>query len=105
MSKWSVGQQVVVRSAGHEYISIIERITPSGRVIVGNLTFNPNGTEYGKSREWRAASIDEATPGDVDRVRWRDIRRRLVNPMEVNQLTGDQLDRIAAILDEQGGQA
>lgn len=101
MSKWEVGQQVIVRSAGYDRLATIDRITPSGRVIVGNRQFTPSGTEYGRSQDWHPDTIREATPEAVLAITCREIRRRMANSIEVNRLTSDQLVRIAAILDEE----
>ena len=60
------GDQVVVNG---KYLKLVERVTPSGRVVVGGDTFNPDGWKRGDKDAWNHTYISEATPEAVQRIK------------------------------------
>lgn len=67
-----VGDLVIVNDGGYygaKAIKPVDKITPSGRLVVGKNTFLDNGDQYGGDHYWHM-NIEEATPEAV-----KDIRR------------------------------
>ena len=58
---WTAGQQVVLFGSwiGHR-VTTVDRVTPSGRAIIGDTTFNRNG--YERSGRYSRQHIEPATP-------------------------------------------
>ena len=70
---WTAGQRVVL---GRDRIVTIDRVTPSGRAVIGDQTFRKDGCQIGEVPHWWLRSrIGPITPENQGRVefldRWR----------------------------------
>jgi hypothetical protein len=54
---WVAGQQAVIN---RQTVVTIERVTPSGRAVVGGRTYNADGTERSKD-PWRRSRLEPLT--------------------------------------------
>ncbi len=81
-------------------LAVVDRITPSGRIVIGDETYNPDGRMRGSSA-WNHGWLMEATPEIVERIKGREIidsarraARRIcdgkieINPQQAQQLIG-----------------
>lgn len=94
-----VGDEVVVSSSYRTYIAKIDRITPTRRFKIGNVTFKPTGTETGQS--WSLRSIWEATPERREEINRGCMIGKLTN-VKWHTCTTDQLKAIINILEVTG---
>lgn len=67
VKRLKVGDAVIVQTDSLDRVMRVERITPTGRIVVGGTTFTPDGWLYG-SGYW-SASLCEATPEAIDSIR------------------------------------
>lgn len=63
--EWTPGQKAVI---GRRTIVTIDRVTPSGRVIVGDRTFNPDGIERGVRDFVRLEPFTAEIEAEIDLV-------------------------------------
>lgn len=61
-SRWIVGQKVMIN---RDRIVTIERVTPSGRAVIGNRIFEPDGRERGSDRSYYARDVLEALTPEI----------------------------------------
>ncbi len=96
-----VGDTVAVHGGGSStriWFSTVDRITPTGRIRVGDTTYRPNGWEIGGD-SWAQLHITRVTPEITEKVR----RQRLLvacGAIRFDSLTTDALVRIAATAKE-----
>lgn len=57
-------------------IATVDRLTPSGRIIVGGQTFDPDGTERGQAG-WRPVRICLPTDELREKIRRHDLLNKL----------------------------
>lgn len=58
-TQWKAGQTAVI---SRDTIVIIDRVTPSGRAIVGGRTFEADGLERVAGSPYRRAKLEHITP-------------------------------------------
>ncbi len=58
------GDQVTING---KYVKLVERVTPSGRIVVGGATYNSDGSMRGGS-SWNHSWLVEATPDIIERI-------------------------------------
>ncbi len=101
---WSVrdlkpGDEVAVTGprSGYLQVSQVQRITPSGQIVLANGDrFNPGGRQFGRS-DWSQQYLTEATDAvhaKVARAKMVDRLRRRLDKWE--QLPTETLERIEA---------
>lgn len=56
---WQKGQRAVINRTN---VIVIDRVTPSGRAIVGNRTFNTDGFERGSAYRWPTPKLEHLSP-------------------------------------------
>lgn len=54
--EFKVGDKVLLKNTWHTDIAIVDKITPTGLIKVGKMTFKPNGFERGGDR-WHPYQI------------------------------------------------
>lgn len=72
---FNIDDKVVYSYRGKESIEKVERITPTGRVIVCGKQFI-NGRNH--SDKWYTASIYHATEEDIERIRINVIKNNII---------------------------
>jgi hypothetical protein len=55
---WTVGQRAVIN---RNTVVTVDRVTPTGRPVVGNRTFDVNGIERVKGNPWRRPILEPLT--------------------------------------------
>lgn len=55
---WEAGQEVILEGR----LAKIERITPSGRAVIGKAQFGKDGFQIGERSSWRTPRIEVPTP-------------------------------------------
>ena len=74
---WTAGQRAVV---GRSRIVTIDRVTPGGRAVVGDTTYEPDGRERG-GQPYRSPRLEALTPEIEQEMRLAtqgaDVSRRL----------------------------
>lgn len=93
------GDKVIVRDYGQfDHMEEVQRLTPTGRIIVNGVTYNPNGIERGG--DWRYRRLREATPEAIEQIRRDGIISATIKRMHNTlNITYDQAVQILAILD------
>ena len=90
----------VIESWGQSAISVVARITPTGRIVVGSISYDSKGYMVGRKRGYPSSKL--AIPNDSHRqvaaIRkacniWDRIQK------SAKSLTLDQANRLAAFLD------
>lgn len=108
-----VGDQVILelsrfRSTTTRLVSV-SGITKTGRIKIGELTFLPNGKQWGRNSYYPARCVLlEATPERIARFESMQKRKRILfNMTEVidgkRKLSDDQVFRIGEIINEDQG--
>lgn len=81
------------------YISVVKRVTPTGRVIAEHGEFNPNGRKRG-DHGWSRAYARLATEGDLAGVYRAGLVSKLSYFRDWEKLSPDDLKTVAAIVDK-----
>lgn len=72
MSEWiknlKMGDTVVIANRYGMSLRKVAKITPTGRICVGSMTFNPDGVERGNS-SWTRSILREATPERIAEIK------------------------------------
>lgn len=118
MTDWiknlKVGDQVILCASRFrtqcERLTKVSRITKTGRIKIDNLTFLPDGTQWGGGSCYNSTyySLIEATPENIARLEAIKNRKKILfNMIEVvngkRKLSDDQIFRIGEIIDEGQG--
>ena len=94
-----VGDKLFVQGGYNEpRIEIVERITPSGRVIVTHYgEFNSNGRKRGESG-WHSTSARPATEDDIARIYRHRLVRKLTDFRQWEKLSAHDLKTATEII-------
>ncbi len=96
--RFTVGQEVIVKSRYNEYISVVEKITPTGLVRVkGEKKLFKGDTGSRKACEWYYASIHAATPSEVEKIRRKEYLTYL-EVFEFSDLSDAQLKELKELI-------
>lgn len=99
-NEFKVGDKVVVSSSQFDdYIDIIERITPTGRIITKKAgTYGKDGHEIAKG--WHRRMILPVTPERIHAINNKN-RRKFLNGYDwMNKLSDDVITQIRNIIRE-----
>lgn len=101
MTNWikelKAGDKVFVSSRSGTTLQTVQKITPTGRVVVNNTQFI-NGKNM--SNMWNILTLEEATEEKVKEYRIRGFIRRVFNEMKLKKsMTYAQAKKINEILD------
>ena len=105
-SKYKAGDTViVVDRAFRDRITTIDKITPSGRLIVGTSVFNPDGRERGATG-YNSCFLLDPTPDRIEQATRNSLITRIDGTVYRRQrkqegwadLSTDQLRQIAELL-------
>lgn len=80
---WSAGETVVIkRTLSRDKLGVIERITPTGIMVVNyggrEIKFNKNGSERGRSKFYYT-SLHKATPEKIQTIQKLDLAEKIEN--------------------------
>lgn len=100
MNNWvkelKVGDKVFVSSRSGTTLQTVQRITPTGRVVVNNIQFI-DGTN--RSNIWDIIVLEEATQEKIKEYKSRRFIRRVFNRLKQKQsMTYEQAKKINEIL-------
>jgi len=96
LAEAKVGDTLLVWSRWNKYLTKVERVTPTGRVITKNAEFNPNGSIRGGSGSDRAHACI-ASSDDIAGIN----RNHLVNKLwhfSWDKLNTDDLKTVGEII-------
>lgn len=94
-----VGDTVIISGYWNARIAAVEKITPSGRIKVDGMTFNPDGSERGGDA-WHRSRLFEATPEVVREMQEKEtIQKALREMRDVTKLSYNQAVEILKILE------
>lgn len=101
MTNWleelKAGDKVFVRSGSETTLETVQKITPTGRVVVNNTQFI-DGTN--KSNMWNIFALEEATEEKIKEYKIRRFIRRVFNELKLKKsMTYTQAKKINEILD------
>lgn len=105
IKKLKVGDKVIL-SYYNAKIAEVERITPTGRIIVNGITFTSDGIEYRKTKRWDDTKLYliEATQEAIQKVKDdATIRLAIALIKEISrteEITLDKAKLIISILSE-----
>lgn len=95
-----VGDPVVISSRFGMSLKKVERITPSGRIVIGDMTFNPDGYERGGG-SWVRSVLREATPKLIEVINQNETIREAFRLMNIKRtISYEQAKKIIEILGE-----
>ena len=106
-----VGDEVLTEQGGaygYMAIYVVEKITPTGRIVTSNRTFNPDGWERGDANVWSRMRISPVTQEARDKIRRKEIVDSMGNikwknlPLEVLETIDDLLKTSAERLRKRG---
>lgn len=100
MNNWleelKAGDKVFVRNCSGTTLETVQKITPTGRVVVNNTQFI-GGTN--KSNIWNIFVLEEATEEKIKEYKIRGFIRRVFNELKLkNSMTYAQAKKINEIL-------
>lgn len=91
------GDKVFVRSRSGTTLETVQKITPTGRVVVNNTQFI-GGTN--KSNMWNIFVLEEATEEKIKKYEIRGFIRRVFNELKLKKsMTYEQAKKINEILE------
>lgn len=90
-NKWKAGQAVEIggRYGSPAYKAIIERVTPSGRAVIGGSQFAPDGTEIGGGEKWRRTRIEPWTDKHTEKQRAAGLEEVRTNLSGLEHISAD----------------
>lgn len=91
------GDALLISDRFGQQIGVVDRITPSGRVIIKKYTFNPDGWLRGNN-VWNPRSARPATAEDMARLARRDKITKVRDFRSWEKLTHDELATISEII-------
>jgi len=105
--EWKEGQEVVVNSSSSwgrpaRYTKKIDRITPTGVIVIGSTKFDPRGWEK-TSDKWHKEHIEPATKALLWEIRAEVRQYNLIakfRHIKPENLKTSQLERILEIAEE-----
>ena len=97
MSKYKVGDRLAFSHQGKWSVYPIDKITPSGRMVCGRYTLNPDLSIRGREKwgPYRAYEVTEEIEKASRRREYLDILSRV----RFEELTDDVLDALVEILE------
>jgi hypothetical protein len=97
MSKYKVGDRLAFSHSGKWRVYLIDRITPSGRIVCGPYTLNPDLSIRGPEKwgPYRACAVTEEIEKACRRREYLDILSRV----RFDELTDDVLDALVEVLE------
>lgn len=101
MTNWleelKAGDEVFVSSRSGTTLQTVQKITPTGRVVVNNIQFIGG---INKSNMWNIITLEEATEEKIKKYKIRGFIRRVFNELKLkNSMTYAQAKKINEILD------
>ena len=100
MNEWlknlKVGDKVFVKSNFNKSLATVQRITPSGRIVVNNTLYT-NG--FNRSNIWNILSLEEATEKAVTKFVRTEFIRNVFKAVVDKKLTYEQAKQINEVLD------
>lgn len=99
-----VGDKVLVRNSAKEYIAIVSKVTPTGRIKTdrtGDTQFDKYGRQMGGDI-WYKSYIRIPSEEDCKRLKEMAIKRKalnLMNTYNMDNISVEQAEQIIAILD------
>ena len=100
MSDYKAGDQLVLKHRyGDWQIITVGRVTPSGRLVCGNYTLNPDLTVRGRG-DWSAVYRAEPVTPEIRTEVLRQRNRRLLVHTKFDELDPRTLARLARIVRE-----
>lgn len=97
LKKLKAGDKVFVSSRSGTTLATVQKITPTGRVVVNNIQFT-NGVN--KSNMWDIIRLDEATEEKISKHKTRRFVQRVFNELEQKKsMTYEQAKQVNKILD------
>ena len=101
MADWleelKTGDEVFVSSRSGTTLQTVQKITPTGRVVVNNIQFIGG---INKSNMWDIITLEEATEEKIKEYKIRGFIRRVFNELELKKsMTYAQAKKINEILD------
>ncbi|MCC4295814.1 hypothetical protein [Brevundimonas aurantiaca] len=101
--EWKVGQEVFVPYRGWGgnpgMVRTIDRVTPSGRAVVGHSTYDKTGREIGGGH-YRGCILPATDDhrADIARFERKSAFLRMVETIKWSALTPEQIEELAPIL-------
>ena len=96
-----VGDKVYVNEYGVNHIREVERITPTGRLTVNGLVYNPHGREGG-STSYTHSRLSEWTPereADIEENKRRQVLISHIGRLSLRQLSTKALEQIVFLVE------
>lgn len=96
LKKLKVGDKVFVSSRSRTTLQTVQKITPTGRVVVNNTQFVDG---VNRSDVWNIITLEEATEEKIKEYKIRGFIRRVFNELKLkNSMTYAQAKKINEIL-------
>lgn len=97
LKELKAGDKVFVSSHSGTTLTTVQRITPTGRVVVNNIQFIDG---INKSNMWDIIRLDEATEEKINKYKARGFVQRVFNELrQKKSMTYEQAKQVNEILD------
>lgn len=94
-----VGDKVFVWGGfDNGHIAVVDRVTPSGRVITKSGEFNPNGLKRGDAQSWYPTQARLANEDDIAGIYRLGLVRQLTEFQHWDKLSADDLKAVSEIV-------
>lgn len=102
MNKYEVGDRLAFSHSGKWYVYPIDRITPSGRIVCGPYTLDPDLRIRGPEKwgPYRAYEVTE----EIEKACRRREYLNILSRVRFNELTDDVLEALVEVLERPLGE-
>jgi hypothetical protein len=96
------GDSVIECGRWEEKLTIVDKMTPTGRIKIGATYYDQNGYSLGNGRWDYGTSLAEATPESVERLRQKNVIKQAITAVQnVRSLTYEQAEKILEALKQE----
>jgi hypothetical protein len=95
MGKYKVGDRLAFSHSGKWYVYPIDEITPSGRIVCGPYTLDPDLSISGSDKWGRAYEVT----GKIEEARRRREYLEILSRVRFDELTNDVLGDLVEVLE------
>ncbi len=91
------GDKVIITGGYGDQIGIVDKITPTGRIVVGGEVYNPQSGRSYSGGDWRRRYLIEAIPERVKKIRLAGMTAKLAH-VQWFSLPAETIEAIYALV-------
>jgi len=102
IKKLKAGDTVIIHGKWSDRLAKIDKITPTGKIKIGDTHYSPDGYSIGNGTRLYVTSLCEATPEAIEALRQKEVIIEATYTLRnKNSLTYEQAVKILEIFGEQ----